>query len=92
MSQPFAEEVRVKPEEVHVPRNRWSWKKFWAYAGPGWLMSIAYLDPGNIEADLQSGIAGGFSLGCVNVMRPAITMSALSLNGLCGHLCPKLQM
>lgn len=23
--------------------------------GPGFLMSIAYLDPGNIESDLQSG-------------------------------------
>uniref|UniRef100_K3W5H5 Uncharacterized protein n=1 Tax=Globisporangium ultimum (strain ATCC 200006 / CBS 805.95 / DAOM BR144) TaxID=431595 RepID=K3W5H5_GLOUD len=32
-----------------------SWSKFWAYTGPGWLMSMAYLDPGNLEADLQSG-------------------------------------
>ncbi|KAF1323675.1 Metal ion transporter, partial [Globisporangium splendens] len=32
-----------------------SWGKFWAYTGPGWLMSMAYLDPGNLEADLQSG-------------------------------------
>jgi natural resistance-associated macrophage protein len=32
-----------------------SWKKMWAYTGPGWLMSIAYLDPGNMEADLQGG-------------------------------------
>ncbi len=24
-------------------------------SGPGFLMSIAYLDPGNIESDLQSG-------------------------------------
>ena len=26
------------------------------------LMSIAYLDPGNIESDLQSGTVGGFQL------------------------------
>ena len=25
----------------------------WSYTGPGFLMSIAYLDPGNLEADLQ---------------------------------------
>lgn len=25
-------------------------------------MSIAYLDPGNIESDLQAGAIGGFSL------------------------------
>lgn len=37
-------------------RSEWfSWKKFWTYTGPGWLMSIAYLDPGNLESDLQTG-------------------------------------
>jgi len=36
--------------------NEWfSWRKFWTYTGPGWLMSIAYLDPGNLESDLQTG-------------------------------------
>uniref|UniRef100_A0A0K0FD37 Natural resistance-associated macrophage protein 2 (inferred by orthology to a human protein) n=1 Tax=Strongyloides venezuelensis TaxID=75913 RepID=A0A0K0FD37_STRVS len=32
-----------------------NWKKLWSFTGPGLLMSIAYLDPGNIESDLQSG-------------------------------------
>ncbi|EEY59294.1 Metal Ion (Mn2 -iron) Transporter (Nramp) Family [Phytophthora infestans T30-4] len=35
-------------------RPRFSWSVFWSYTGPGWLMSMAYLDPGNLEADLQS--------------------------------------
>jgi len=26
------------------------------YVGPGFLMSIAYLDPGNIEGDMQAGV------------------------------------
>lgn len=39
-----------------------SWKKLWAFTGPGFLMSIAYLDPGNIESDLQSGAVAGFQL------------------------------
>ncbi len=30
-------------------------KKLWKFTGPGFLMSIAYLDPGNIESDLQAG-------------------------------------
>lgn len=25
------------------------------FAGPGWLMSLAYIDPGNLESDLQTG-------------------------------------
>lgn len=39
----------------HSASVSFSWSKFWAYTGPGWLMSMAYLDPGNLEADLQSG-------------------------------------
>ena len=35
---------------------------FLKYAGPGWLMSLAYLDPGNLEADLQAGAYTGFQL------------------------------
>ena len=27
--------------------------------GPGWLMSLAYLDPGNLESDLQQGATTG---------------------------------
>ena len=32
-----------------------SFRKLWAFTGPGLLMSIAYIDPGNIESDLQAG-------------------------------------
>ncbi|NXH16894.1 NRAM2 protein, partial [Bucco capensis] len=39
-----------------------SLRKLWAFTGPGFLMSIAYLDPGNIESDLQSGAVAGFKL------------------------------
>eukprot|EP00092_Neocalanus_flemingeri_P006637 GFUD01007160.1.p1 GENE.GFUD01007160.1~~GFUD01007160.1.p1 ORF type:complete len:556 (+),score=105.63 GFUD01007160.1:38-1705(+) len=41
---------------------KFSWKMLWLFTGPGWLMSIAYLDPGNIEADLQSGVVGEYKL------------------------------
>lgn len=33
-----------------------------AFTGPGWLMSIAYVDPGNLEADLQCGAQFGYRL------------------------------
>uniref|UniRef100_A0A7N8WUS6 Natural resistance-associated macrophage protein 2-like n=1 Tax=Mastacembelus armatus TaxID=205130 RepID=A0A7N8WUS6_9TELE len=39
-----------------------SLRKLWAFTGPGFLMSIAYLDPGNIESDLQSGAKADFKL------------------------------
>ncbi|CAI9111328.1 OLC1v1011530C1 [Oldenlandia corymbosa var. corymbosa] len=39
-----------------------SWKKLWLFTGPGFLMSIAFLDPGNLEGDLQAGAIAGNSL------------------------------
>ena len=39
-----------------------SFRKLWAFTGPGFLMSIAYLDPGNIESDLQSGFHAQFEV------------------------------
>ncbi|XP_053704917.1 natural resistance-associated macrophage protein 2-like [Synchiropus splendidus] len=53
-------------QRIHVPEDEsercFSFRKLWAFTGPGFLMSIAYLDPGNIESDLQSGAKAGFKL------------------------------
>ncbi|POM58485.1 Metal Ion (Mn2 -iron) Transporter (Nramp) Family, partial [Phytophthora palmivora] len=49
------------PDEEPTTRG-FSWRTLWAYAGPGWLMSIAYVDPGNLESDLQAGAYAGYQL------------------------------
>eukprot|EP00043_Microstomoeca_roanoka_P025224 m.8013 g.8013 ORF g.8013 m.8013 type:complete len:571 (-) comp5353_c0_seq1:88-1800(-) len=49
-------------EDEIQPNTKFSFKRLWAFTGPGWLMSIAYLDPGNLESDLQAGAIGGYSL------------------------------
>lgn len=53
-------------ERIPIPQGRhdgrFSFRKLWAFSGPGFLMSIAYLDPGNIESDLQSGTVAEFRL------------------------------
>ncbi|XP_063285334.1 natural resistance-associated macrophage protein 1 [Pelobates fuscus] len=52
-------------EKIAIPttnRPGFSFRKLWAFTGPGFLMSIAYLDPGNIESDLQCGAIAGFKL------------------------------
>ncbi|XP_062300208.1 natural resistance-associated macrophage protein 2-like isoform X4 [Scomber scombrus] len=54
----FEDKVAI-PEDVN---QVFSFRKLWAFTGPGFLMSIAYLDPGNIESDLQSGAKAGFKL------------------------------
>ncbi|GIX90011.1 natural resistance-associated macrophage protein 2 [Caerostris extrusa] len=55
----------VLDEKIHIPESedyRFSFKKLWAFSGPGFLMSIAYLDPGNIEADLKAGTEAKYAL------------------------------
>ncbi|KAM4776601.1 natural resistance-associated macrophage protein 1 isoform 3-T3 [Cyanocitta cristata] len=52
-------------ELISIPKGSgpgFSFRKLWAFTGPGFLMSIAYLDPGNVESDLQCGALAGFKL------------------------------
>ncbi|XP_067947928.1 protein Malvolio-like isoform X2 [Watersipora subatra] len=52
-------------ERIDIPdadSDRFSFRKLWAFTGPGFLMSIAYLDPGNIESDLQVGSVAAYKL------------------------------
>ncbi|XP_057968529.1 metal transporter Nramp1-like [Malania oleifera] len=44
----------VENDQIIVPDKK-SWKNLFAYMGPGFFVSIAYIDPGNFETDLQSG-------------------------------------
>jgi len=56
----YYEENRILIPDLES--DRFSWSKLWAFTGPGFLMSIAYLDPGNIESDLQSGTVAKYKL------------------------------
>ncbi|NWU00894.1 NRAM2 protein, partial [Urocynchramus pylzowi] len=55
----FDSKIPIPEDETH---SCFSFRKLWAFTGPGFLMSIAYLDPGNIESDLQSGAVAGFKV------------------------------
>ena len=44
-------------------QHRFRWRRLWAFTGPGFLMSIAYLDPGNITSDLQAGAVAHYKVG-----------------------------
>ncbi|GFV13034.1 protein Malvolio [Trichonephila clavipes] len=55
----------VLDEKIQIPESedyKFSFRKLWAFSGPGFLMSIAYLDPGNIEADLKAGTEAKYAL------------------------------
>src|SRR4249920_1118393 len=74
----------VSLPEVHgsvpVPLTGSFWRKFFAFAGPGYLVAVGYMDPGNWATDLAGGAKYGYTLLSVimlsNLM--AILLQALS--------------
>jgi manganese transport protein len=52
--------------EVHssvpVPVGGGFWKKMFAFAGPGYLVAVGYMDPGNWATDLAGGAKYGYTL------------------------------
>lgn len=51
----------LKSLQVDVPEKQ-GLRKLFAYVGPGFLVAIAYMDPGNFESDLQAGAKYKFEL------------------------------
>ncbi|EGC29415.1 natural resistance-associated macrophage protein [Dictyostelium purpureum] len=53
----------VEVPNIDKPDSKWiNFRTLWAFTGPGFLMSIAYLDPGNLESDIQAGATAGYQL------------------------------
>ena len=66
---------------VAVPRGLSWWRKLFAFAGPGYMVAVGYMDPGNWATDLAGGARFGYTLLSVvllsNLM--AILLQALAL-------------
>ena len=73
--------------EVHgsilVPHDAPPWRKFLTFAGPGFLVAVGYMDPGNWATDLAGGARFGYALLWVIMMS---NLMAILLQ----HLCIKL--
>jgi manganese transport protein len=52
--------------EVHgsvpIPDGTGFWRKLFAFAGPGYLVAVGYMDPGNWATDLAGGAQFGYAL------------------------------
>src|SRR3989454_3066464 len=68
---------------VHVPSGASFWRKMLAFAGPGFLVAVGYMDPGNWATDLAGGAQFGYTLLCVIMVS---NLMAILLQ----HLCVKL--
>ena len=78
---------QVSLPEVHrtilVPQTASFWRKLMAFSGPGFLVAVGYMDPGNWATDLAGGARFGYSLLCVIMIS---NLMAILLQ----HLCIKL--
>jgi manganese transport protein len=66
---------------VRVPRRGSFWRKALAFAGPGYMVAVGYMDPGNWATDIAGGARFGYTLLSVilisNLM--AILLQSLAL-------------
>ncbi len=80
--------ARVTPSLVEVYRTvpvtgkRW-WRRILAFAGPGYLVAVGYMDPGNWATDLAGGAQFGYTLLTVILMS---NLMAILLQGLASKL------
>ncbi|MBU8791299.1 Nramp family divalent metal transporter [Oceanobacillus sp. FSL K6-0118] len=47
---------------VKIPANAGFWRKFFAFAGPGSLVAVGYVDPGNWATSIAGGARFGYTL------------------------------
>src|SRR5881296_3726950 len=78
---------QVSLPEVHrtilVPDTASFWRKLMAFSGPGFLVAVGYMDPGNWATDLAGGARFGYAL--LSVIMISNLMAVLLQ-----HLCIKL--
>jgi len=74
-------------QEVHrtivVPKSLSFWKKLLAFSGPGYLVAVGYMDPGNWATDLAGGSQFGYTLLSVILIS---NLMAILLQSLCARL------
>jgi len=78
---------QVSLPEVHrsivVPTTASFWRKLLAFSGPGFLVAVGYMDPGNWATDLAGGARFGYAL-------LTVVMISNFMAILLQHLCIKL--
>ena len=47
---------------IPIPKNASWWRKFLAFAGPGLMIAVGYMDPGNWATDIAGGSQFGYTL------------------------------
>jgi manganese transport protein len=68
---------------IQIPPSRW-WKRLLAFAGPAYMVSVGYMDPGNWATDIAGGSQFGYLLLWVLVMSNAMAILLQTLSARLG--------
>src|SRR5712671_6756947 len=79
--QPSLSEVH---SSVEIPRQLSFWRRFFAFSGPAFLISVGYMDPGNWATDLQAGSQFRYRLIWVLLMSNLMAVLLQSLSSRLG--------
>src|SRR5438270_8807459 len=60
------------------------WRRMFAFAGPAYLISVGYMDPGNWATDLEGGAKFGYQLLWVLLMSNAMALLLQTLSARLG--------
>src|SRR4051795_3223629 len=74
-------------EDVHntvaIPEGHW-WRRLFAFAGPAYMVSVGYMDPGNWATDLEGGARFGYKLLWVLVLSNLMALLLQTLSSRLG--------
>src|SRR5579862_6581268 len=69
---------------IPILRGSSVWRKMLAFAGPGYLIAVGYMDPGNWATDLGGGSKFGYALLSVVLMSSLVAMFLQALSAKLG--------
>ncbi len=83
-----SDELRASLAEVHesvpIPKHPSFWRRLFAFAGPAYLVSVGYMDPGNWATDIAAGSKFGYALIWVLLMSNIMAVLLQSLSARLG--------
>ena len=74
MTHPVSATLPEVHRTMHVPSQKGFWRKLLAFVGPGYLVAVGYMDPGNWATDLAGGSKYNYSLLSVILLSSLMAM------------------
>jgi manganese transport protein len=89
MNQPHHPSLPEVHRSLDIPKQGGFWRKLLAFAGPGYLVAVGYMDPGNWATDLAGGSKYNYALLSVillsSIMAMFLQRLSLKLGIVTGH-------